>query len=112
MPEFKSKIPAHLLSGLPETERWLYDQVSIQGQQNEWIIRRSIKSDIRQDETAAEVAASRERIEALEQLRRIMTAKWSVVIFIFSAFAGPIALAAFGAWMYAFFEKWMNAKGG
>jgi predicted transcriptional regulator len=36
---FKPEIPEHLLKGKSESEKWLYEMVSIGAKQNEWLIK-------------------------------------------------------------------------
>ena len=39
-PVFEAKVPGHLLAGKSDSEKWIYNQISIQGQQNDWLIYR------------------------------------------------------------------------
>lgn len=111
VPEFKSDIPKHLTGSLSKSEQWLYEQVSIQGQQNKWLIERTLQADVEQRVTAEKVSSLKKRIQVIENLKAILTAKGSVVLFLVGTLLFPIALALLSAWAYAFFEKWMNAKG-
>ena len=36
---FRQVIPAHLLEGKSESEKWLYEMVGVSAKQNEWLIR-------------------------------------------------------------------------
>jgi hypothetical protein len=80
VPKFESKVPEHLLRGKTDAEMWMYHEMSIQSQQNEWLMYRAVKIDKRQDATERRLQAVEERQTDLQDFRRVLTAKWSVVV--------------------------------
>lgn len=103
VPAFEPDIPKHLIADLSAKEQWFYERVSIQEQQNKWIIDRCVKAD-------RKLKDLQRRVAGIETLKTILTAKWSIVALLLSAFVFPIALALVGAWGYAFFEKLLSVK--
>lgn len=99
VPEFKSNIPAHLADSLPESERWLYAQVSIALQQNEWLIQRAVKVDRRQVSTDRRLDEISEKVRNFEELKATLTGRWSVVAMLFGGLLLPVLLLAIGAWL-------------
>lgn len=45
VPKFEPAIPPNLLHGKSESEKWMYNQTDIHGQQNKWIIERLLHMD-------------------------------------------------------------------
>lgn len=105
VPRFQSEIPEHLIASLSLKEKWQYEQISIQGKQNQWLIQRSVKADKRQNETDEKITTLDTRVKVFEELKTIMTAKWSLVGGLFIIILIPAALAVFGAWIIHWFEK-------
>lgn len=111
VPRFKSDIPRHLTEGLSETEQWLYEQISIQGQQNKWLIEQAVRADLKQRRTDRDLGLLEGRIQVFEGLKTVLGAKWSIVMVLVTLVVVPAAMALLGAWAYAYFEKIMLAKG-
>ncbi len=97
-PDFKPEIPEHLIADMSESQKWIYGQISIQSQQNHWLIARSIRSDQRQIETERQVTDLKTTVTALDELRKSLGAKWSVVAVIASLFLVPLAVSIAAEW--------------
>lgn len=110
VPNFKSEIPEHLLGSLSPKEKWQYEQISIQGKQNAWLIERSVKADRRQNDTEKKVEQLDARLQVFENLRTRLTHKWSLVIGAIMLIGIPMFLN----FTLAFFEqmvgKWFGGK--
>jgi hypothetical protein len=104
-PQFSPNIPKHLLADMDEQERWLYERASIQEQQNEWLMRRAIMADVRHAKADSRMSTIEARIKPFEELKVVLTAKWSVLAILFSGLVAPLLLAAFGAWIASFLNK-------
>lgn len=63
--DIKPTIPEHMLKGLTPRDRWLYEQVSIHGQQNDLIIRRLDEGEKRFATTESKAAALEKEVEGL-----------------------------------------------
>ena len=116
-PQFTPDVPEPLLTSLPNTpegraQRWMFEQQSIQRQQNDAIMERLERGDVKfqqwesaQTALAQRVRASEERIDGYDALKQRLTGKWTVLAAICSCFLGPVALAWVGAWFYHFWEN-------
>lgn len=88
-----------MLKELPESERWLYEQVSIQGQYSKWLVDRSVAADAVQDDLQRKVADIQSQVDALQLLRVILGAKWKVIVWLASALAVPVLITIIGAYI-------------
>lgn len=104
-PKFKPNIPPHLLNTMSDTDRYLMEAASIHGQQNEWLMQRAVNADLRHARADARMDKIEARIAPFEELKVVLTAKWSVIAMLFSAIAIPVALAIFGAYISAWLNK-------
>lgn len=105
IPEFRPNIPSHLLHGKTKSECWIYEQLSVQGQQNHWLIERAVKTDERHKAADKRMEDIESRLIPFEKKWVVLTAKWSIIALLFSALVIPIGLAVFGAWVSSLFSK-------
>jgi hypothetical protein len=105
-PEFKPDVPEPLLHGATQRDRWMYEQQSIQRQQNDWIIDRMAVGERRFEEerqARVEIMSKQDemdkRLKVIELLKDRLSAKWAVLAFVAASIVGPIAMAIFGAWL-------------
>jgi hypothetical protein len=76
VPDFKSTIPPHVLSKLPESERYLVEMVSKMEQRDTWL------TDAAKDSNEADIALDI-RVATIEKLIERLTNKWSVIVYLF-----------------------------
>ena len=112
MPQFKPDVPRPLLITASEADRWMYEQQSIQRQQNNFIIEqlqqgqdRFAHMDKQRTQIELDVKAVQDALRPITEFKARLTAKWTVVVFLLSAILGPVALAVFGAACTRWFEK-------
>lgn len=121
---YKSDVPAELLEGKTASERWMFNQQSIQRQQNEHlaqqgetILTRLAENDNRLkaheeldlkalSDVNEKVGKVSERIAGFEKLRERFTGMKTVILFICACIGGPLALAFISAWFVRAWEKW------
>lgn len=104
-PVFKPQIPGDLLENLSKRDRYLYEQLSIQHQQNEWIIDRLQVGESRFKELESKQVETDSKVAGLEKFKTVLTAKWTVGVALFSMIAFPIVLAFLGAAFVRWFER-------
>jgi hypothetical protein len=75
VPEFKSTIPPHVLSKLPESERYLVEMVSKMEQRDTWL------TDAATNGNAADIALDL-RVARIEKLIERLTNRWSVIVYL------------------------------
>jgi hypothetical protein len=109
-PKFEAKIPAHLLDGLSEKDRWLHERVDIAAQQTEYIIR---VQQLRQAEFVEHCAADArefaaicatqkevyDKLAELDTLRTVVSSRWSAFVFFGGAILLPLSVVIFGEWI-------------
>ncbi len=106
-PEFKSQVPEHLLKNASPQEKWITEQLSIQHQQNEWMIDRLTDGDRRFERVEKDLAETRETVAKHEAIRIKLSAKSSIIGYIAAAILGPVCLAFLAALFLRMFElKW------
>jgi hypothetical protein len=66
-PHFTPRIAPHLLHGLDEATRWLYEQLDVQGQQNEFLIRQAAEQIKGQQEINTRLVQGDARFIAIEK---------------------------------------------
>lgn len=99
VPEFEPNIPEYLLQGRSKPEIWMAEQISIQGQQNSWLIRRAQKQDLRTRETIRELASLDGRVALLEAVKQNLTAKWSLLAGLLLVVVVPVAVSVCSSWV-------------
>jgi hypothetical protein len=104
-PVFKPQIPKHLLSDLSEKDRWMYGEITIQRQQNEWIIEQLQSGDDRFQAIENRQDKTESKVQTLEKFKSTLTAKWTVATAIFLSLIFPIVIAFLGAAFMWWFEK-------
>jgi hypothetical protein len=75
VPDFKSTIPPHVLSKLPESERYLVEMVSKMEQRDTWL------TDAAKNSNEAEIALDI-RVATIEKLIERLTNRWSVIMYL------------------------------
>ena len=123
IPRFEPDVPEPLLRSLSPEQRWIYEQSSIQSQQNRWMIEQMCAGDERfgkieakhsaddtdlrekQKASAKEIREIRDRLDGYDRIRDKMTAKGSVIFYILSALVGPVILAFLGAYFLRWLER-------
>jgi hypothetical protein len=126
MQTYKSDVPPELLEGKTASEKWMFNQQSIQRQQNEHlasqsetILKRLAENDDRlkaHEELDLKSLASlnekvgsvSERIYTFEKLKERFTGMKTVIILLCCGIAGPLALAFIGAFFVRAWEKWIK----
>jgi hypothetical protein len=105
IPKFEPQIPNHLIEGLSKTDQWLCQCMSVQKQQNEWLIERAIKTDQRHREADKRMQELDARLKPFENRWVVLTAKWSIVAIIVGGLAVPVMLVWFASWLNHFYTK-------
>jgi hypothetical protein len=75
VPQFESDLPPHLLDESTKQERYIMEQLSVQKQQNAYIIDKLTEVHYSQQKTQAIVDANSERIEKLEVPGKLLKSK-------------------------------------
>lgn len=111
-PTFRPDVPEPLLHGATQRDRWMYEQQSIQRQQNDWIImqlqdgkKRFEQADHDRAKMRAEVTSVSERLMLIEQLKDRLLAKSSVIAAITCLLAIPVMMAFISSWFTRLWEK-------
>ena len=128
IPEFHHDVPRPMWLAATEMERYQLELQSVAKQQNAWIIQRLVDGDARMDKAdddrkelkrvhiqVAEDLKKEQikisldldaRIKPFELLRERLSGKWSVITFIATIIAIPLAMLIAGAIALRATEKW------
>src|SRR3954471_15987668 len=98
-PEHKPQVPAPLMRGLSPQERYVYEQLSIANQDNKWLMEKVIEAGKRDAEADVRIMAIEKRVGIIEDLRKIISAKWSIIVVIIVGVVNPILFGILGAWL-------------
>ncbi|MGN6642890.1 MAG: hypothetical protein ACTHKU_07810 [Verrucomicrobiota bacterium] len=104
VPKFLPDVPGPMRDKSSAHEIYIYEQLSIQRQQNEWMMNRLVQGETRFREIESKQWKMSETIKSLEQFKTILTSKWSVLAFIASVIIGPLGMLIAGAAI----SKWMQ----
>lgn len=119
IPKFHPDVPKPLLVKASDEQRWMYEQQSIQRQQNEWLIHRLLEGDERFDEAdrgrlalkqelaqvKQEIAEVKRRLGVIELLKERISAKWAMALAI-----GGLVWSVVLAFLGALFMRWFDKK--
>lgn len=117
MKKLVSDVPFELLDGKPKDVQWMYNQQSIQRQQNEFISQQNETILTRLAENNDRLTAHEKedlkaladlsgRIEVYDKLREKFSGAKVVVWLLFCGIGGPVFLAFVGALFVRAWEKW------
>lgn len=116
---YKSDVPPELLEGKTVSEKWMFNQQSIQRQQNEHlagqsetILKRLAENNDRltahEKEDLKALSDLSGRIQGFERIRERFSGARMVMTIALCGIAGPIFLAFLGAFFVRAWEKWLK----
>jgi hypothetical protein len=110
-PKFKSTIPEHLLNGLSQAEKFLYEQQSVQTQKLDWIVDRTIDADTKRQELEVSIKTCQESVSAVGTRVAFFEELWGRIKHrkaLIAGFFTILAIPAFIAWFTAYCEHKLN----